>query len=139
MPFKRNQQPTSRPTSPRVRRFCLEELESRALPSASHAQLMADIRSEMSAIKSDMQAIMIPNASATVRMDISHLSQDVNAINADLNAGRDPTNDVNVAISADSKLKSDLGTQYSQSIHNKVKDIGNRLEVVASDLRQLKA
>jgi hypothetical protein len=109
------------------------------MANVSPAQLMVSIRTEMVAIKSDMQAIMIPIAGLTVRMDIAHLATGVNAINADLNAGRDPSSDVNAAIAVDAKLNTDLGTNYAQFIRTNVQDIGNRLEVVASDLSQLKA
>jgi hypothetical protein len=129
--FKRNQQPTSRQAAVRRGRLlCLEELESRSLPSAVTVQ--------MAFVKADVQAIMIPGGSFTVRMDISHLAKDVNTINADLAAGRDATADVNTAIAADNLLANDIaasGIKFAPFVTNAVADIHTRLEIVATDLK----
>jgi hypothetical protein len=135
--FKRNQQPTARQAARPPTRFCLEELESRALPSVSPAQALSmSIQTEMVAIRADVQAILIPYANLTVRMDVGNLYKDVNAISADLAAGRDATSDVKAARAADAQLSAALGSNYSQYIRTKVTDIGNRLAVVANDLSQ---
>jgi hypothetical protein len=131
--FERNR----RSTSQRSGRFCLEELESRAVPSATATQLTANIKIEMAAIKVDLQHLAIPIGSLTVRTDIANLAKDVRVINTDLAAGINPTTAVNTAIAADTKLNTDLGTRYSRFIHYNVQDIGNRLKIVANDLSQL--
>jgi hypothetical protein len=139
-PFERHEQPSSHHASRRKGRPGLEELESRSVPSVTNVGLLyANIRVELTAARSDMQAISIPNATPNVKTDISNLDGDINQIGADLTAHRDPTGDVNTALTDFARLRADLGTSVGTNVQSKVQDVGTRLEIVAKDVYQIKA
>ncbi len=140
-PFARRNSVRRPQPTPRSARPGVEQLELRALPSASvfpRVLPAASIPADLAALKADVQQLLkdvAQNPSPTLTADFKALSTDVTTFVSDVVAGRSLTADLSKLQADGTKLFNDLKASPSPAIQLDLTHIEHDVQTLVTDLK----